>query len=179
MSEYLDPRGLSRRELLKRGTALGATFVVGAGFLAHANDAWAIEFKALSPETMAAIIQVARDTYPHDKLADKYYAIAVKGHDDKAAEDAAHKTLMEDGVATLNSMAVATGASSYLAMGWEIDRVALLKEIEDSPFFQAIRGGLVVSLYNQKEVWPVFGYEGESFSKGGYLEHGFDDITWL
>jgi len=46
-------------------------------------------------------------------------------------------------------------------------------------FFQTVRGGLVVSLYNQKEVWPLFGYEGESYSKGGYIDRGFDDIAWL
>lgn len=52
---------------------------------------------------------------------------------------------------------------------------AQLKDIETSPFFQAVRGGLVVSLYNQKEVWPIFGYEGESYS----IARGFDDIEWL
>jgi hypothetical protein len=55
----------------------------------------------------------------------------------------------------------------------------VLKQIESTPFFQAIRGGLVVGLYNQKEVWPIFGYEGESYSKGGYIARGFDDIEWL
>ena len=45
--------------------------------------------------------------------------------------------------------------------------------------FETIRSGLVTSLYNQKEIWPIFGYEGESFSKGGYIRRGFDDITWL
>ncbi|TIW51355.1 MAG: gluconate 2-dehydrogenase subunit 3 family protein, partial [Mesorhizobium sp.] len=54
-----------------------------------------------------------------------------------------------------------------------------LKDIESSPFFQTVRSGLVVSLYNQKDVWPIFGYEGESFSKGGYIERGFNDIEWL
>ena len=42
-----------------------------------------------------------------------------------------------------------------------------------------VGGGLVVGLYNQKEIWPIFGYEGESFSKGGYIDRGFDDIAWL
>ena len=179
MTEHPDPRGLSRRELLKRGTVLGTAFVVGAGFLAHAEDAWAVQPKALSPETMATLVQMARDTYPHDRIADRYYAIAVKSHDDKAADDADHKAIIEGGVTTLNTMAVAAGATSYLAMGWEIDRTAILREIEDTPFCQAVRGGLVVGLYNQKEVWPIFGYEGESFSKGGYIKHGFDDIAWL
>ena len=67
----------------------------------------------------------------------------------------------------------------YAAVGWEAERVALLRQVENEPFFQTVRGGLVVSLYNQKEVWPLFGYEGESASKGGYVSRGFDDITWL
>jgi hypothetical protein len=179
MTRTLDPRGMTRRELLKRGTALGTAFVAGAGFLAHARDAWAIELKALAPQTMATLIQMARDIYPHDRIADQYYAIAVKDHDDKAAGDAAHKALIEDGVANLDSMAVAAGAPSYLGTGWEIERVTLLRRIETTGFFQAVRGGLIVGLYNQKEVWPVFGYEGESFSKGGYIDRGFDDIAWL
>ena len=57
--------------------------------------------------------------------------------------------------------------------------MALLHQIESGGFFQAVRAGLVVGLYNQKEVWPIFGYEGESFSKGGYMDRGFDDIAWL
>jgi hypothetical protein len=172
-------REMTRRELLERGTALGAAFVIGTGFVAHSTDAWAIEVKALKPKTMATLIQLARDIYPHDRLADEYYAAAVKSHDDRAAEDAAHKALIEDGVATLDTLAQNAGAASYLSMGWEADRVAVLHQIEGSGFFQAVRGGLVVGLYNQKEVWPIFGYEGESFSKGGYIDRGFDDIAWL
>jgi len=42
-----------------------------------------------------------------------------------------------------------------------------------------VRSSLVVGLYNQKEVWPIFGYEGSSADKGGYIERGFSDITWL
>jgi hypothetical protein len=179
MTTLPNPRGMTRRALLQRGTALGTAFVAGAGFLAHATDAWAIELKALSPEAMATLIQMARDIYPHDRLADEYYAVAVKGHDEKAAADTTYKSMIEDGIATLDSMAQGAGAPSYLGMGWEIDRVALLRQIETTGFFQAVRGGLVVGLYNQKEVWPVFGYEGESFSKGGYINRGFDDIAWL
>ena len=32
------------------------------------------------------------------------------------------------------------------------DRVAILRGMEDSAFFQTVRGGLVTGLYNQKEV---------------------------
>ena len=71
------------------------------------------------------------------------------------------------------------GFAGYVGTGWEKDRVAILREIEQGDFFQTVRSGLVTGLYNQKEVWPLFGYEGESFSKGGYIDRGFDDIAWL
>jgi hypothetical protein len=28
-------------------------------------------------------------------------------------------------------------------------------------------------------MWKVLGYEGESASKGGYINRGFNDIDWL
>ena len=46
-------------------------------------------------------------------------------------------------------------------------------------FFQDDAGDLVVSLYNQEEVWPKFGYEGSSAENGGYINRGFNDIDWL
>lgn len=179
METSLNVRGMSRRELLASGVKAGAVMVIGASCIAHVTDAWALETKALKPKTVATLVQMARDIYPHDKVADKYYAIAVKGHDEKAGTDDSYRALIEEGVASLDSIAQARGNESYLATGWEADRVAILRELEHGAFFQAIRGGLVVGLYNQKEIWPVFGYEGESFSKGGYINRGFDDIDWL
>lgn len=172
-------RGITRRDLLSRGVAVGALAVAGPGFVAAPDAAWALEAKGLKPETLATLIQVSRDIYPHDHVATRFYAAAVKGHDEKAATDAAHKKLIEDGVAGLDAMAREKGARSYADTGWEADRVALLRAVSGETFFQTIRGGLVVSLYNQKEVWPLFGYEGESYSKGGYIDRGFDDIAWL
>lgn len=168
------PKGLSRRELLKGATAVGTTFVVGAGFMAASNAAWAMETAVLKPETMATLVQMARDIYPHDKVGDSYYAVAVKGYD--AAEAAEG---IEAGVAALNAAAQGKGFESYLAIGWERDRVDLLRAMEDSAFFQQIRSGLVTGLYNQKAVWPIFGYEGASYEFGGYIDRGFDDINWL
>lgn len=172
---YEKTEGLSRRDLLKRGS-IGAMLVISGTAVISPQNAWGLEATALKPETMATLIALARDIYPHDQLADRFYAIAVKGQDARAAKDAAHKALIEDGIADLNARA---GAGGYSGLGWEDDRVAILREIETTPFFQAIRGDLVVSLYNQPELWPIFGYEGESYSKGGYIERGFSDIEWL
>ena len=57
--------------------------------------------------------------------------------------------------------------SRYVEVGWEAERVAILRKIESDPFFQKVRGGPVVGLCNQKEVWPVFGYQGEAAIHGG------------
>jgi len=167
--------GLSRRELLKRG-GVGALLVISGSAVISPEHAWGLETSTLKPETMATLIQMARDIYPHDQVADKYYAIAVKGHDEQAGKDPAHKELIENGIADLNQK---SGKDGYTGLGWEEERTAVLKQIEATPFFQTIRGGLVVGLYNQKDVWPIFGYEGESYSKGGYISRGFDDIEWL
>jgi hypothetical protein len=154
--------------------AFGAGCVVGAGFIAAPDAAWAVETMALKPETMATLVQMARDIYPHDNVPTQFYVVAVKGYDtaDTAPE-------IEAGIAALNAAAQGKGHDDYVSAGWEADRVEILRGMEESAFFQKIRGGLVTGLYNQKEVWPLFGYEGESFSKGGYVDRGFDDITWL
>lgn len=170
---------MTRRQLLKRSVAISASMVAGTGFLASSNATWAMEVKALSPETMATLVQMARDIYPHDQFSDDIYAAAVKSHDDTAATDAAYKGMIEDGIAVLNKLAEGEGNASYIATGWEADRTAILKDIETEDFFQSVRGGLVVGLYNQPVVWEKLGYEGASFDKGGYINRGFDDINWL
>lgn len=167
---------LSRRALLGRGTAIGALLVVSGPAVLGATEAWGLESKGLAPSTLATLIQVARDIYPHDQVPTKFYALAVKADDEKAAKDPAHKAMIEKGIADLDRRA---GPGGYAGLGWEEERVKLLQAIEKTPFFQSLRSALVVSLYNQKDVWPIFGYEGESYSKGGYVSRGFDDIEWL
>ena len=169
------PRGLTRRQLLSRATAaVGTGFVIGPGFLAATNAAWARELTVLEPDTFASLVQMARDIYPHDTVGDEYYVVAVSGYDTTEAAPG-----IEAGIAELNAAARSRGFDSYLGIGWERDRVDVLRGMEDSAFFQQIRGGLVTGLYNQKAVWPIFGYEGESFSQGGYIDRGFNDINWL
>jgi hypothetical protein len=170
--------GLSRRGFLQRSASgfAAAIAITSTGALLNASEAWGLEVKGLKPETMKTLILVARDIYPHDKVADRYYAIAMKSYDEKAAADPAMKAQIEAFVAALDA---AAGPGGYIGRSWEADRVALLKNLSADPMFETIRSGLIVSLYNQHDIWPIFGYEGESFSKGGYIHRGFDDITWL
>lgn len=173
----VDPRSkYSRRFVLKASaTAIPAVAAVGAATI---NEAWA-DGGALQPSTMKTLVKVARDIYPHDFLGDVTYITAVKPWNDKAAADPAVKTMLEEGVMRLDAAAKDEHKMAYNDVGWEVDRVALLKGVEQSDFFQKLRSDLVVSIYNQHDIWPKFGYEGASADKGGYLHRGFNDIDWL
>ena len=174
MTTICGPKGLTRRELLSRATAAGASFVVGAGFISAPNGAWAYETTSIEARTFATLVQMARDIYPHDKVGDAFYVIAVKGYD---TADMSEQIV--DGIAGLNARAEELKGADYLALGWERDRVDVLRSMEENGFFQMVRGGLVTGLYNQKAIWPIFGYEGASFELGGYIDRGFNDINWL
>jgi len=168
----------SRRDVLMAGGAgLLAMQVLPGGLVT--GKAWAAAPVGVTAETYAAMVQISRDLYPHDQLEDRFYAAAVDALDQAAASDPAARDMLEAGVADLNAAADAAHGSTYVGIGAEADRVALLKEREQSPFVQRLRGNLVTGIYNNKEVWPIFGYEGESASKGGYIDRGFDDVTWL
>ena len=173
----VDPRTRVSRRVFLRNTAAApaAAALVSAGLSA---DAWA-ETAALSSHVMATLVRMARDTYPHDRLADSYYVNAVAAWDGKAAKDAELKTFLEEGVSRLDAEAKDRFGTTYREVAWEGDRTTILRAVEKSAFFQKIRGNLVVSLYNQPEIWRKFGYEGSSAEHGGYIHRGFDDIDWL
>lgn len=176
----VDRRTKFNRRVFLQGAATAVPVVaVAASAGLSIEDAWADAATTLSPATMKTLVKVARDIYPHDFLVDSYYITAIKPWDGKAAKDAAVKTLLEDGVRRLDQDAIDRHKVPYAQVPWESDRVVLLQGIEQTAFFKALRSDLVVSLYNQEELWPKFGYEGSSAEHGGYIKRGFDDINWL
>ncbi len=168
---------VSRRNFL-RTTAAAVPVALAAGELLSATAAWAQDAKNLPPATMATLARAARDIFPHDHIGDVFYVRAVTPWDAKAA-DPAIKAMLADGVARLDQDAHDAHGVAYIAVPWEEQRVALLRASEHTAFFGKLRGDLVVSLYNQPEIWPKFGYEGSSAEYGGYIHRGFNDIDWL
>lgn len=170
---------ISRRGFMKTTAAAPAAATIAAGVGISAAAAWAQGAQNLSPHVTATLVKAARDIFPHDMLANKYYVTACAGYEE-LAKDTAKKALLEGGVERLDADAKDRfGAADYMSVNWEADRVTLLNGIAQTPFFAKLRGDLVVTLYNQKELWPKFGYEGASADKGGYIKRGFDDIDWL
>jgi hypothetical protein len=170
---------LTRRRFLQTTsvTAVGVSALATGQVLIDPRGAWAMT--TLSPETAKTLVQAARDIYPHDRLGEAFYAKAIEPYDAAAAKDASLKDLLTNGAAELDKQAAAKGATSYADLPNEADRVAILKSVQGTPFFQKVRGDLITGIYNQPEVWAKFGYEGPSAPKGGYLHRGFNDLDWL
>lgn len=168
---------LSRRDFLQvTGTGV---LVATMGAVISPPEAWGLQVRFLKPDTMKTLIAIARDIYPHDRLADRYYANAVKAYDEASGRDTDLRALIEQGVARVDELAMDHHARVYVELPWEDRRVAILEEVQAQALFVKLRRDLRISLYGEQAVWAVLGYEGESFSRGGYLEHGFDDIEWL
>jgi hypothetical protein len=176
----VDRRGKYSRRIFLQGAATAVPVVaVAASAGIGIEDAWAADATTLTPATLKTMVKVARDIYPHDFLVDSYYITAIKPWDGKAAKDPAVKAMIEDGVRRLDQDAKDRHKAAYAQIPWEVDRIALLQGIEQTDFFKNVRSDLVVSLYNQEELWPKFGYEGSSAEHGGYINRGFADIDWL
>lgn len=180
MTEIGNHAGLSRRTMLKSaGSGLIVAAITPAGMILGHRNAWSATAETLQPDTFATLVQMSRDIYPHTRLSDKFYAAAVSVLDGAAKADDDVKKSLEDGVAALDEAATKAKGAAYRAIDSEEDRTSVLNEIESSAFFQKVRGNLITGIYNNKEVWPLFGYEGELASKGGYIHRGFDDVAWL
>jgi hypothetical protein len=163
---------LSRREAIKTTTGLLTGLVVAGSPLSliARGPVWAVDLSALATSEGATLLAVARTIAPHDKLDETAYALVVQALDADASKDDKSRAILKDGVAKLGP---------GFAAGSESERVEALKTIESSAFFQAIRLKTLQVLYSSPIAYAYFGYEGEAFSKGGYLSRGFNDLRWL
>jgi hypothetical protein len=88
--------------------------------------------------------------------------------------DAAACGMLRAGIEDLDRRA----GGSYRALDGAA-RTKLLASVAGTPFFGTVRFAALVTLYSDPEVVRLFGYEGASFEKGGYLTRGYDDLRWL
>ncbi len=162
---------IPRRDFLAAGGILSGLIVAGGPLsLIAPGRAWALELKSLSSTQGATVMSVARTIAPHDTLEDAAYALVVKAVDSAVAGSAHVHAVVEAGLARL-------GAD--FATQSETARVTALKAMEQSEFFLLMRGTTLANLYSSAIAAAHFGYEGEAFSKGGYLTRGFNELHWL
>ena len=162
---------LDRRDFLHKTGILTGVLAVGSPLaLLAPSRAWALDLTCLTSEEGATLMAAARTIAPHDKLEDAAYAFVIRALDTAAAKDEALRKQLREGVASL-------GAGFTHAP--ESARVEALRRIEPGAFFQNLRVQTLQVLYSTPLAYSCFGYEGEAFSKGGYLLRGFNDLRWL
>jgi hypothetical protein len=166
---------LVRREFLKGSGILFGTIAAGSVLAALApSPVWAVELKTLSQGEGQTLMAMGRVLYPHKKLPDAVYALLAKDLDAKAAASSDAATLLQGGVKGLDQ---AAGGSFVAASAAK--KLAVVKALEGTPFFNTVRGQCVTSLYDNDMAFAVFGYPGSAWEKGGYITRGFQDLKWL
>lgn len=123
----------------------------------------------LSDQQALILHRLLRVAYPHPSFPDGPYArtaAAIQATDGSAE-------LLPAGLADLDRRA----GGDFCALDDDA-ATEVVRQIAEGTFFAMVHS-TTVALYDDHEVWGLLGYEGSSFSKGGYLHRGFDDLDWL
>ena len=111
------------------------------------------------------LTRMVRAMFPHERFPDGPYERTADAILAAAGEDVRLRTQLDQGLRDLQ------------ALGGP--KLEVLRGMATTEFFEAVRAKTITTLYNDPEVWRVLGWEGESYSQGGYLERGFADLDWL
>jgi hypothetical protein len=165
---------LTRRELLRGTGVLMGTLAFSSMLSTLApSRAWALELQGLDTHQGEVILAFTRQLYPHPTLDNAVYALVVKDLDAKAKADPAVRQQLADGVKQLDAQA----GSDWLKRT-PSDQAKDVASLAGTPFFNTIRSTAVVSLYANTMAYAHFGY-GASEGDGGYLNKGFNSLSWL
>lgn len=175
-------KAMSRRMFLKYGSYLSATskfLLTGtAGFL-HLASASAANSNAMDNIDFKLLLHIVKTMYPHDKLDDiHYHGVVVKLLEESASDENTHKTI-QSGIFSLNDFVAKNMFKSTWSDLPPEEQVEALEKISETEFVSKLKQTTITTLYDNHQVWEIFGYEGEAFSQGGYLFRGFDDLDWL
>ena len=166
---------LTRRSLLRGSGLLLGTLAAGGVLTAMApSRAWAVELKTLSSAEGTTLMKMGRTLFPHAKLPDAVYALLAKDLDAGATADSKTTALLRDGIVSLDK-----AAGGNFAKASATKQLAAVKAMQATPFFAAVRGKCVTSLYDNDMAFTALGYPGSSWEKGGYITRGFQDLKWL
>ncbi|MCE7002347.1 hypothetical protein LWC34_05805 [Kibdelosporangium philippinense] len=103
----------------------------------------------------AVLTSVASAMYPHPGLGEQPYRRVVATIASLAAADPVLGGILRDGMDELSAC------------------------VEESASFRALRPLVARYLYDDPEVRAYIGYPGASYSDGGYVNRGFNDLRWL
>jgi hypothetical protein len=123
---------------------------------------------------LRALTDMVRAMFPHPSFPDGPYERCAQTILDAAAEDVRFRTQLDQGLRDLDAIGGAPFGQLPADKALEV-----LRGISSTEFFEGVRSRVVTSLYDDREVWGLLGYEGPSYDQGGYVSRGFDDLDWL
>jgi len=170
MAKYILDR---RRFIARSGQAIMVVAASGSAMFTDTARSWAITLEKLDTHEGQTLLRMCRLLYPHDQIEDLHYATVVEALDAEAAASRDVAMLLGDGVVSLDQ------ARGKFVSLHENSQIRVLEAMQESAFFQKVRGAVIYHLYNNPLVWPAFGYQGSSYEHGGYLDRGFQDAGWL
>lgn len=169
-----DRVAMSRRMFLMTTTMAGITTSTLLGGKAFAAS------DVLTKAQGASLLQMIQDIYPHPTILNlsHYQAIVATVLTNAEANEDMAKDLTE-GLAQIDAQAQALFGVPYVEIEDPDAREGLLRHFQHDGFFQGVRWTAYFGIYDNKEIWPLLGYEGSSVEHGGYIDRGFSDITFV
>jgi len=128
----------------------------------------------------AILLRMVQDIYPHPDLLKLVHYQVIADTVTKGLEaDADQARALTDGLAKINAQAQGLYGKDYVAIEDADMREGILRHFQNEGFFQGVRWTAYFGIYDNKEIWPLFGYQGSSVEQGGYIDRGFSDITFV
>jgi hypothetical protein len=125
--------------------------------------------KTVEVSDLETLASVSYDLFPHQSLPYELYIEVAQRL--LALDD----SLVTDGLASLHS---ASDNQSWIDVP-EAERIEILTAMEQSGFFALLRSTTIDVIYKTPEMFDLVGYGGSAIEQGGYINRGFDDITWI
>jgi hypothetical protein len=122
----------------------------------------------------AALDRMVRVMFPHPDFPDGPYERTVDAILAAGVEDARTGAQLQQGLRELDQLA----DRPFTELD-DVRALDLLRSISGTAFFEVVRSKVILTLYDDREVHRLLGYEGPSFHEGGYLHRGFGDLDWL
>ena len=172
---------LTRRAFLKGTAVLYGTLASGTLLATLApSRSWAAEMQVFDQAESKQLLRLTQVIFPHENMPEAINAIAVKDLDTASLGDEGldADTPMAQAIREGLTRLDAEADGDWMAADADA-QLAAVEAITDTELFQTVRGRCITSLYDNDLAYAHFGYEGEAFSKGGYLGRGFDDLAWL
>jgi hypothetical protein len=125
----------------------------------------------IDQRTLTAMV---RAMFPHASFPDGPYERTAAAIAATAQTDVRLRAQLEQGLREL-----ATAGGKPFAELDPAAALAILRGMSATTFFEAVRAQTILTLYDDREVWTLLGYEGAAFEQGGYVDRGFADLDWL